>query len=232
MPQSTDRRALIVRGGWDGHHPVEATERFTPFLSEQGFTVDVQEDLEVYAHAEDLARYALIVQCWTFGALTDEQAAGLCAAVESGTGFAGWHGGIVDAFRASPEYLQMTGGQFATHPGGIIEHEVHVDEERCGHPIVAGLPSRWTQTTEQYWLLTDPGNDVLAHTRFRPDDGTPWHREIRIPAVWTRQWGQGRVFVSTIGHHPTDLDVPPVRTLTERGLLWAAWGETPPGSTS
>src|SRR5690606_28662897 len=27
MPEeTTGRRALIVRGGWDGHHPVEATE--------------------------------------------------------------------------------------------------------------------------------------------------------------------------------------------------------------
>ena len=42
------------------------------------------------------------------------------------------------------------------------------------------------------------------------------------PAVWTRVWGRGRVFVSTIGHFPTDLDVPAVRTMTERGLLWAA----------
>ena len=43
-----------------------------------------------------------------------------------------------------------------------------------------------------------------------------------MPAVWTRQWGSGRVFVSTIGHKLEDLDLPEVRTLTERGLLWAA----------
>jgi type 1 glutamine amidotransferase len=30
------------------------------------------------------------------------------------------------------------------------------------------------------------------------------------------------VFVSTIGHKLEDLDVPQVRTLTERGLLWVA----------
>ena len=35
------RRALVVRGGWEGHSPVEATERFLPFLREQGFEVDV-----------------------------------------------------------------------------------------------------------------------------------------------------------------------------------------------
>jgi type 1 glutamine amidotransferase len=42
------------------------------------------------------------------------------------------------------------------------------------------------------------------------------------PAVWLRPWGKGRVFVSTIGHKLDDLDHPAVRTLTERGLLWAS----------
>ena len=31
------RRALVVRGGWEGHQPAEATEMFVPFLREHGF---------------------------------------------------------------------------------------------------------------------------------------------------------------------------------------------------
>jgi type 1 glutamine amidotransferase len=26
------RKALVVRGGWEGHRPVEATDMFIPFL--------------------------------------------------------------------------------------------------------------------------------------------------------------------------------------------------------
>ena len=37
-----------------------------------------------------------------------------------------------------------------------------------------------------------------------------------------RTAGAGRVFVSTVGHKLDDLEVPEIRTLTERGLLWAA----------
>jgi type 1 glutamine amidotransferase len=34
----TERKnALVVRGGWDGHQPVEATEEFIPYLKEQGY---------------------------------------------------------------------------------------------------------------------------------------------------------------------------------------------------
>lgn len=221
MQDSTSRRALVVRGGWEGHVPVEATERFIPFLESQGFEVEVREDLEVYTDADRLRETDLIVQCWTQGTATDEQVNGLSAAVRAGTGLAGWHGGIVDSFRASPDYLHLTGGQWAAHPGGFVEHEVVVVPERADHPIVAGL-NHWQLNTEQYWTLTDGINDVLATSRFLAGPDTPWQQDMTAPAVWTRLWGQGRIFVSTIGHKLEDLDVPDVRVLTERGLLWAS----------
>jgi uncharacterized protein len=217
----TARRALVVRGGWEGHSPVEATERFIPFLEEQGFTVSVHEGPAVYADKEVLAGTDLVLQCFTQGEATDEQVTNLADAVRAGTGLAGWHGGIVDSFRGSPDYLHLTGGQWAAHPGGFVDYEVEVVPERAEHPVVAGL-GRWKHHTEQYWCLTDGLNDVLATSRFEATLETPWREDLVVPAVWTRRWGGGRVFVSTIGHKLEDLDVPEVRTLTERGLLWAA----------
>lgn len=221
MQDRPARRALVVRGGWEGHSPVEATERFIPFLRDHGFDVEIHESPEVYADAVVMARMDLVVQCYTQGTATIEQVDGLSAAVRAGTGLAGWHGGVVDSFRASPDYLHMTGGQWAAHPGGFVDYEVAVVPERAGHPIVSGL-TRWEHHTEQYWCLTDALNDVLATSRFRVGPDTPWRDDIVVPAVWTRRWGSGRVFVSTIGHRPQDLDVPQARTLTERGLLWAS----------
>jgi type 1 glutamine amidotransferase len=43
-----------------------------------------------------------------------------------------------------------------------------------------------------------------------------WHGGI------TRQWGNGRIFVVTPGHRVEVLEDPNVRTIIERGLLWAA----------
>ena len=37
------KTALVVRGGWDGHQPVEATELFLPFLKANGYEVRVEE---------------------------------------------------------------------------------------------------------------------------------------------------------------------------------------------
>jgi type 1 glutamine amidotransferase len=222
MEITRTRHVLVVRGGWEGHQPVEATERFIPFLKEHGFAVEVHDGPEVYADADRMAATDLVVQCYTQGAATDEQVLGLSSAVAAGTGLAGWHGGICDSFRGSPDYLHLTGGQWAAHPGGFVQHDVDVVPERADHELVAGLNPRWSLDTEQYWVLTDELNDVLATTTFGVRDDTPWREPVTCPAVWTRQWGQGRVFVSTIGHKLDDLDHPDVRALTERGLLWAS----------
>ncbi|MFI9010094.1 ThuA domain-containing protein [Actinosynnema sp. NPDC053489] len=207
-------KALVVRGGWAGHSPVEATELFLPFLRSSGFAVDVAESLEVYD--DRLGSYDLIVQCWSDGVLTDDRFACLEAAVLGGTGLAGWHGGLVDAFRHSRGYLRMVGGQFVAHPGDFVDHRVEITST---HPIVAGIEG-FDLRTEQYWVLTDALNDVHATTTFAGAE--PWHAPLTVPAVWTRRWGAGRVFACTIGHHPSDLAAQPVRTLVERGLLWSA----------
>ncbi|MGW6745236.1 ThuA domain-containing protein [Streptomyces sp. NPDC055025] len=216
---SGNRRALVVRGGWEGHQPVAITELFLPFLRARGFDIRISDTLGVYADAELLDATDLVVQCWTSGELTREQSAGLAAAVRAGTGLAGWHGGIVDSFRGDVGYQLLTGGQFLMHPPGFSDHTVTLAEEHSGHPVIAGL-SDFRVHTEKYWLATDPLIDVLATTEFTADEERA--RPVTMPAVWTRHWGAGRVFVSAIGHKPDDFDVPEVRTLTERGLLWAS----------
>ena len=80
--------------------------------------------------------------------------------------------------------------------------------------------------TEQYWVLTDDLNDVLATTTHPVQPYHPWHRPITSPAVWTRAWGRGRVFVATPGHDVEVLKDDNVRTIIERGMLWASRTES------
>jgi type 1 glutamine amidotransferase len=216
-----DRRALVVRGGWEGHDPVTITDLFLPFLKDHGYAVDTADDLAVYEDAERLAATDLVVQCWSMGEITAGQSRGLSAAVRAGTGFAGWHGGIIDAFRGDLDYFLLTGGQFLMHPPGFVDHEVNPVPERSDHPVLRGLGD-FRVHTEQYWVATDPAIDVLATTTFGADADTDHDTPVVMPAVWTRRHGAGRVFVSAIGHKADDFDVPEVRTLTERGLLWAS----------
>lgn len=216
---SCQRQAMVVRGGWDGHSPVETTDLFIPFLEQNGFRVLIEDCLEVYEEEELLAATDLIVQCWTGGDITPAESAGLIAAVRAGTGLAGWHGGIVDAFRENLDYQLLTGGQFVTSPPNPGHHRVLLSADHADHPVITGLGD-FEVDAEPYWTLNDPLNDVLASVTVDADETRS--RPAAVPAVWTRTWGKGRVFVSTIGHGPDDFQIPQVRALTERGLLWAS----------
>ncbi len=234
------RSALVVRGGWEGHEPVQTTDLFIPFLEEHGFDVRVEGSPDVYADTRALAETDLILQSISLGpgaepvVLTDAAVAGLRSAVESGTGFAGWHGGVTASFHSNP-YMQLIGGLFIDHPGKhpservggptdvFVPHTIDPTELGRTHPITAGIES-FELTTEQYWVLHDDYIDVLATTTQAARPWDPWHRPVTSPAVWTRQWGAGRVFVSTPGHWADVFDHPAVRTITERGLLWASRG--------
>ncbi len=233
MADAVTRTALVVRGGWFGHQPVEATDLFIPFLREQGFEVRIEESPAVYADREYMDGVDLILQLNTMSSIEKEEFEGLRGAVERGSGLAGWHGGIADSYRNSSDYLQFIGAQFAAHPGkhpdertgeqsdNYLPHTITMLPAAADHPITRGIED-FELTTEQYWVLHDDYLDVLATTTQAVREWDPWTRPITSPAIWTRQWGAGRMFVSTPGHRVEILENPSVRTIIERGLLWAA----------
>jgi len=98
---------------------------------------------------------------------------------------------------------------------------VHITEAGHEHPITQGIED-FDLVTEQYWVLSDEYNDVLATTTQEARDFDAWNRPVTAPAIWTRQWGQGRVFVSAPGHRLEVVGSQPLRTIIERGLLWAS----------
>jgi type 1 glutamine amidotransferase len=212
---------------------VETTDLFIPFQQENGFEVRIEDSPAIYADADHMASVDLILQTVTMSTIERPAFEGLRNAVEAGTGLAGWHGGIADSYRNESDYLHLIGGQFACHPGkhpderqgeqadNYVPYTVNMLPAAAEHPITEGIGD-FELTTEQYWVLADDYNDVLATTTQAVREWDPWHRPVTSPAIWTRSWGKGRIFVSTPGHHVDVLEVPQVRTIVERGLLWAA----------
>jgi type 1 glutamine amidotransferase len=213
--------------------PVETTELFLPFLREHGFDVRVEEGTAVYADERFMDTVDLVVQVNTMNTIETDEFRGLQRAVLNGAGMAGWHGGIADSYRNNADYLHMIGGQFAHHAGkdpaervgdqsdNYIPYTVHITDYGKTHPITEGIED-FELVTEQYWVLSDEYDDVLATTtqEVRPWDA--WNRPVTSPAIWTRQWGKGRIFVSAPGHRLEIVESQPVRTIIERGMLWAA----------
>ncbi|RYX85887.1 ThuA domain-containing protein [bacterium] len=214
------KKALMVWGGWEGHQPRQTVERFAPFLREQGFEVRIENAMDVYTDADYMNSLSLVVPIWTMGTITGEQEKGLLDAVKSGVGLAGWHGGTGDAFRNSTGYQWMVGGQWVAHPGNGIDYTVNITNN--DHEITRGL-SDFAVHSEQYYMHTDPGNNVLATTTFSGEhEGADWIAGTVMPVLWTRRWGQGRVFYSSLGHQDSEFDVYETAETVRRGMLWAA----------
>ena len=209
----------MVWGGWEGHEPKQCVDIFAPILEEEGFAVTISDTLDTYKDRDLMAEQDLVVPAWTMGQIEGEQEQGLLAAVDSGVGIAGWHGCMADSFRNNTTYQFMVGGQFVAHPDGIIDYTVNIAAP--DDPIVAGLDD-FQMHSEQYYMHTDPGNQVLATTTLEGRQSAPWVNGTVMPVVWKRAWGAGRVFYSSLGHVALDFDVPEVREIQRRGMLWAS----------
>ncbi|MEP7292074.1 MAG: ThuA domain-containing protein [Chloroflexota bacterium] len=212
------KSALVVWGGWEGHQPRQTAELFAGILQNEGYAVEVSNNMDSYLDAEKLAALSLIVPVVTMSTMTGEQEKTLLNAVRSGVGIGGWHGGMADSFRNNPDYQFMVGGQWVAHPGNIIDYRVNITNH--SDPITAGL-SDFAMHSEQYYMHTDPANEVLATTTFTGDHAS-WIAGAVMPVVWKKMFGAGRVFYCSLGHQVVDFDVPEAREIVRRGLLWAS----------
>ena len=243
------RKAMIFRGGWDGHEPKKVSERFKKLLEKEDFEVDIFDTQECLAETEPLLKYDLIIPMWTQGQMDDRYAFHLAEAVESGVGLGGAHGGMCDSFRWNIEYQFMTGSQWVAHPGDTWYHHISdlspdnlafvqqfypspddgfettytVNIKRgAASPIIEDIPD-FQVRTEQYYLHLDPCVNVLATTLVTTKGPHSSNGPVAMPVVYTKLWGKGRVFYSSLGHVDRIYDeAPEALEIARRGLLWAA----------
>ena len=212
------KKALMVWGGWEGHEPFKCVQLFAPILKEDGFEVTVCDTLDAYLDKEAMQSYDLISQVYTMSTITPEQEKGLLDAIESGVGFAGWHGGMADAFRNNCNYQFMVGGQWVAHPGNIIDYRVNITDH--SDPITAGV-GRLQYAFGAVLHARGPGEQgagdddlqrpVLSLGRRRGDAGGV---EEGV--------GQGPRLLLVAGPRGLDFNVPEAREISRRGFLWAS----------
>jgi len=219
-------RALIVWGGWDGHEPKPVAETIAEQLNARGFETEVSDTLDAFKDTEKLKSLNLIVPVWTMGKISDDQLNPVVAAVKAGVGIGGCHGGMCDSFREATEWQFMTGGQWVAHPGNsTVTYTVKITDP---NNFITEDTSDFQVTSEQYYLHTDLANKVLATTRF-PSPGADGphvaNGDVEMPVIWTKMYGEGRVFYSSIGHNAATVREPDPLRILVRGLLWAAHAE-------
>ena len=218
------KKAWIFQGGWNGHEPKLTSARFAGMLRKNGFEVEIFDTLDPLCDPDALMTLDLMVFCWTMGEIKPEYTRNVSKAVGAGVGLAGCHGGMCDAFRNDTEWQFITGGQWVAHPGGDgVEYTVNICHGSS--PITEGLED-FPVCSEHYYLHVDPAIEVLATTRFPVVQY--YHcanKPVDMPVAWTKLWGNGRVFYTSLGHHDDVFEKSPsAAVLMERGMLWAADG--------
>lgn len=186
------KRALIVYGGWEGHEPEKIAYIFKNLLEDSDFNVELSDHLDAYNDKEKLKSFNIIVPHWSVGELSIEQIDAIIGAVASGVGIAGCHAGLCDAFRSSPDWQFMVGGQLVAHIGGAgvdgngIEFKIHIKNK--DNPIMSGIKD-FIAFDEQYYLQIDPVINILAATNVPPFEG-----------IFKSEWQAGMNFDNNFGN--------------------------------
>lgn len=169
--------------------------------------------------------------------------------VRSGKGIIFYHSSIFREAWPNPEYARLLGAYFDFSRGSrkALFDDMTVKITTREHPITAGLASdEWITVNDDLFTLAEwhpeAPVEVLA-TVF--DDinlyvNVPLHMRAQYslenvrdfhginteqPIAWTNRYGQGRVFVMTLGHGPDTIKRPGFVALFCRGAEWAATGE-------
>jgi len=156
--------------------------------------------------------------------LTADQRRDLLSFVrDDGKGFVAAHSAAT-AFFSWPEFGDLLGGRFDEHPWGVTDATVIVDDARF--PAMRKFPSPITLRVEHYQLkdFSRARLNVVAHLdAAKLDLSRPLvHRTDRdFPVAWSKTYGAGRVFYSTLGHESALWDNGPVSPMYYEALRWA-----------
>ena len=221
-------RVLYVTQSAGFAHPVlPLSEQVLPAIGREhgAFEADVTRDASILT-ADLLARYDAVV-FYTTGELPLDagQKAAFLDFVRGGGGFAGIHS-ATDTFYEWPEYGALIGGYFDNHPW---RQEVEVRVENRDHAATRHLGASFRISDEIYQFRDWDRSrvDVLlsldtasVDTRARGVKRT----DGDFALAWTREYGDGRMFYTALGHEDVVWQDERFQRLVVNGIVWAMEG--------
>jgi type 1 glutamine amidotransferase len=143
---------------------------------------------------------------------------------EDGKGFVGVHAAL-DTNYKWPEYGEMIGGWFDQHPWMTFNAPIITEDPNF--PAVRHFPHEFVKYDEIYqpkdWSR-DKVNVLLSLDASRLDyaNNPRIHRQDHDFAVaWSKMYGKGRVFYSTLGHTEEAWDDPDIRKMYFEAIKWS-----------
>jgi type 1 glutamine amidotransferase len=237
-PPDPNKVQVLILTGQNVHDWRGTTPLLKQTLEGTGrFEVRVIEEVRGIG-PETLAPYnVLVVNYYNRGAQDrwgDRATAAVEEFVRNGKGVVIYHLSL-GAFDGWSEYEKMSGGNWRPNNGHhSARHDFTVDIKDGNHPITNGLKPfmvkadelyanlRWQPEGSFHVLATAYDDHALYNGRARqPTPGPGIHQ----PILWTTQYGQGRVFVTTLGHGPDEVRGQGFGVTFARGTEWAATGK-------
>jgi type 1 glutamine amidotransferase len=178
-------------------------------------------------NAKNLNYFDLLVFASTTGELEmdAEQKRDMLSFINAdGKGFVGIHAALDTNF-TWPEYGEMVGGWFDQHPW--MTFNAPIINEDPNFPAVRHLPGAFVKYDEIYQPMDwsrDKVNVLLSLDPSKLDfDNNPRiHRtDHDFPVAWSKLYGKGRVFYSTLGHTEESWNDPDIRTMYFEAIKWA-----------
>lgn len=143
---------------------------------------------------------------------------------DRGKGIVGVHGAL-DANYSWPEYADMLGAGFGGHPLNTIDKPVvtfPLVNEAPDSPITRHWPRSFSAQNELYVPKAFSRAKTKVLLRIDQDRiETAPAGTSDIPVAWTRNYGAGRVFYSSIGHTRRSWADPEVRRMYLEAIRWA-----------
>jgi type 1 glutamine amidotransferase len=249
-PAAAPIKHLLVLGMTRGYHHGSTSNGLAMFWNlgkESGvWDTEIRTDMEWVTKKDNyrgeghsLAFFdaIVLVNCTGSWKLDDEQKEALLSFVrDDGKGLVVAHASL-DANYDWPEYAEMIGGWFQAHPWGTFDAPVIVEDP--SFPAMQHFPKYLRLYDEMYsprqWSR-DKVNVLMRmdETKLdyvKPQYGVKSTREDKDQALaWSKMYGKGRVFYSSLGHTKEAWEDPLVRKHYLEGVKWVT-GRTE-GSTA
>ena len=222
-------KLLVLSGGRHPYH--ESTPVLSELLTAAGHDVTTTEDARLITEP-GLGDYDVVI----FNTRRADEMTLTREAQHRLTLFVGKGGGLVVLHIAGtrpeewPQWHDVTGGGWVpgqSHHPPYGQFTVNVDQP--GHPGVDGISDFVTNDELYMGIEYSDDNDVFM--KATSEEGTyQWGgKETYMPSDtfplgWTRSYGDGRVFVTLLGHNGLSFRTPQFQRIVLNGVEWATGG--------
>jgi type 1 glutamine amidotransferase len=177
-------------------------------------------------NAKNLNKFDALIFASTTGELDlspDQKSDMMSFIKDDGKGFVGIHAAL-DTNYNWPEYGEMIGGWFNEHPWFTFNAPIIVEDP--DFPAVRHFPHEFVKYDEIYQAKNwsrDKVNVLLRLDESKLDysNNPRIHRQDHDFAVaWSKMYGKGRVFYSTLGHTQEAWDGPDIQKMYFEAIKW------------